>query len=209
LKNSKPNPDIGKFLSSPGKINVKKAEAAMSSDEPIEGRNLINHGDFSGNWREVWTVTGNHAVRKDSATGKTYLQMTEGATLACTFELPVRPDVDAVYWFSFSYEVRGNKPSVVSLTTGDGKEVFREPFFTRRSQEDLLASDNQPLADFRPYAPFAIQGLERSDKELKLLVVSADDGEVGGIYVTDFKIDLRIVPLAASGLFVDDRSYIG
>ncbi|MEJ5058870.1 MULTISPECIES: hypothetical protein [unclassified Pseudomonas] len=192
-----------------GNIDANKGEAAMSSDEPIEGRNLINHGDFSGNWREVWTVTGNHAVREDSATGKTYLQMTEGATAACTFELPIRPDADAVYWISFAYEVRGNKPSVVSLTTGGGKEVFRETFVSRRGQEEPLVSANQPLADFRPYAPYAIEGLVRSDKTIDLLVTSADDGEVGGIYVTDFKIDLRIVPLAVSELSLDDRSYIG
>jgi hypothetical protein len=178
----------------------------MSSDERIEGRNLIEHGDFSGDWRTVWTVTGNPLAREDSATGKTYLQMTKGATITYTFPLPVRPDIDAVYWFSFAYEVRGNRPSQVRLTAGGGKVLFEESFLNRKNTADVDMSDNHPLVDLRPYEPFAIQGLERSETEVALLVTSADGATLDGIHVTDFKIDLRLVPLALRELWLDGRS---
>ena len=185
---------------------MNRDATTMSSDELIEGRNLIEHGDFSGDWRTVWTVSGNPLVREDSATGKTYLYMVKGATIAYTFPLPVRPDIDAVYWFSFAYEVVGNKPSQVRLTAGGGKVLFEESFLSRKSTADADMSDNQPLADFRPYEPFAIQGLERSETEVVLLVTSADGGQLDGINVTDFKIDLHLVPLELRELWLDDRS---
>ncbi|MGF6557705.1 hypothetical protein ABIA48_004085 [Pseudomonas sp. S30_BP2TU TE3576] len=172
----------------------------------IEGRNLIEFGDFSGGWRDVWAVTGPVVVREDSATGKTYLQMTKGATVTQTFQLPVRPDEDAVYWFSFAYEVVGNQPSRVTLTTEGGEVVFDEPFLSRKSQEGAGTSDDEVLVVLRPYAPIAIEGLSRSDTKIDLVVTSADNGNLGGINVTDFKIDLRIVPLALSEMWLDGRS---
>ncbi|EJM58103.1 hypothetical protein [Pseudomonas sp. GM48] len=172
----------------------------------IEGRNLIEFGDFSGRWSDFWAVTGSYAVRQDNETGKTYLQMIEGATVTQTFQLPVRPDEDAVYWFSFAYEVVGDQPSRVTLTTDDGKVVFDERFSSRKSQEDAGTSDDEVRADLMPYPPIAIKGLSRSDTKIDLMVTSADNGRLGGINVTDFKIDLRIDPLKLSEMSLDGRS---
>lgn len=172
----------------------------------IEGRNLIEFGNFSGKWRDFWVVTGPVVVREDSATGKTYLQMTAGATVTQTFQLPVHPDEDAVYWFSFAYEVVGNQPSRVTLTADGGKVVFDEHFSSRKGQEDAATSDDEVRAVLRPYPPIAIERLSRSDTKIDLMVTSADNGNLGGIHVTDFKIDLRIDPLELSEMSLDGGS---
>lgn len=172
----------------------------MSVNEMIEGRNLIKRGEFGDDWQDDWTVSGNPLARTDSVTGKTYLQMTKGATVLQQFSLPVRPDTDAVYWISFSYEVKGNKPSNVKLTTDRGEVVFDEPFASRKGQENEGA-----LAEFRVYEPFDIKGLDRSDKFIDLLVTSADGATLDGINVTDFKIDLRLGPLQLKSLSLDGR----
>jgi len=190
----------------PGNTNSTIGEAIMSVNESIEGKNLIKFGDFSGEWREFWDVEEPVLELKDSDTGKPYLSMTEGATVTQTFPLEVCPGEDAVYWFSFAYEVVGSKPSHVTLTTGGGRVVFEEPFYSRKSQEDAGTLDNEVLVDLSLYPPTAIQGLSSSDTEIVLVVTSANNGFSGGINVTDIKIDPRIVPLSPSEIWFDGRS---
>jgi hypothetical protein len=183
-----------------------KGEVIMTDIELIEGRNLIERGDFTDGWRDVWTIEGTHAEREDDATGKRYLQLINGAKASYRFDLPVRPDNDAVYWFSFRYEVAGSKPSNVKMTTDGGIVIFDEPFLSRKALENAASPGNAPLAEFRPYEPFALQGPERLDKAIDLVVTAASGGSRDGINITDFKIDLRLAPLELSELSLDDRS---
>lgn len=176
----------------------------MSNAELIEGRNLITDGDFSDNWREDWAVTGSVGERTDNNTGKSYLEMVDGATIKCRIDLPVRPDTDAVYWFSFSYEAVGNNPSNVKITHSGGGVIFDEPFMTRR-QQVAEADTPSPQADFRHYEPLNLGGLEREHAHIDLLVTAASGGGRVGIRVTDFKIDLRLAPLELDGLSFDGR----
>lgn len=178
----------------------------MSIAELIEGRNLMTHGDFSDGWNTSWVVKGTHQVRTDSATGKTYLQIFDGATAECSIDLPVRPGTDAAYWFAFSYEGLGTKPNHVKIMHDGGTVIFDESFMTRLQQGAEMKSPS-PLAAFRPYAPKGLEGLERESVRIDLLVTAATGGNREGINITDFKIDLRLAPLVLKELALDGREY--
>ena len=176
----------------------------MSNTELIEGRNLLTHGEFSDGWQTSWVVEGTHQVREDSATGKTYLQIYNGATAQCSIDLPVRPDTDAVYWFSFSYEGIGSKPSNVTIKEDGGNVIFDESFMTRL-EPGAEREAPSPLADFRPYPPKDLEGLERKNVRVDLIVTAASGGSREGINITDFKMDLRLAPLELTALSLDGR----
>lgn len=176
----------------------------MSIAELIEGRNLITHGDFSDGWRTSWVVEGTHQARTDSVTNKTYLQIYDGATARCSIDLPVRPDTDAVYWFSFSYEGIGSKSSNVQIRHDGGEVIFDESFRTRLQQGAEMKTPS-PLAEFRPYAPKDLEGMARERYRIDLLVTAPTGGDQYGISITDFKIDLRLAPLELKELKLDGR----
>ncbi len=176
----------------------------MSIAELIEGRNLVTHSEFSDGWRTTWDVEGDYQVRTDGATGKKYLRISDGATAKCSIGLPVRPDTDAVYWFSFSYEGLGAKPSNVKIMHDGGKVIFDESFMSRLEQ-GAEVKDPTPLAEFRPYAPKDLEGLERGSVRIDLLVTAATGGDQEGINVIDFKIDLRLAPLELKELSLDGK----
>ena len=177
----------------------------MTDNELIEGRNLIEHPDFTGGWRDFWTVTGSHLELQDSATGKYYLQMVEGATASCSIDLPIRPGNDAVYWFSLLYEGMGTKANNVRIQKEGGEVIFDEPFLTRKVQESADVADPAPLADFRAYPPTDLKALVQTDKRIDLRVTAADGSDRNGINVTGVKIDLRLAPLELSSLSLDGR----
>lgn len=176
----------------------------MSIAELVEGRNLVTHGDFSDGWATSWDVKGSHQVRTDSTTSKKYLRILDGATAKCSIDLPVRPDTDAVYWFSFSYEGLGANRSNVKIMHDGGKVIFDESFGSRLQQGAEVKAPS-PLAVFRPYAPKDLEGLERESVRIDLLVTAALGGDREGINITDFKIDLRLAPLELKELSLDGR----
>ncbi|MBD9587278.1 hypothetical protein IB254_09420 [Pseudomonas sp. PDM03] len=177
----------------------------MTNNELIEGRNLIEHGGFTSGWQATWTAEGAHLVREDSVTGKSYLQLNNGATARCSVDLPIHPHEKAIYWFSFSYEGLGVKPSNVTIRTAGGVVIFDESFISRKPQVNSGATDPAPLAELRPYPPIELEGLSLTDKKIELVVTAATGGTREGINVTDFKFDLRLVPLELSQLLLDGR----
>lgn len=177
----------------------------MTDNELIEGRNLIEYPDFTGRWRDFWTVTGSHLQFQDPATGKYYLQMVDGATASCSIDLPIRPGNDAVYWLSFLYEGMGTKVNNVRIQKEGGEVIFNESILTRKVQESADVVDPAPLADFRAYHPTDLKALVQTDKRIDLRVTAADGSDSNGINLTGVKIDLRLVPLVLSSLSLDGR----
>jgi len=179
----------------------------MTDEKLIEGRNLIDHGDFTSGWKATWTVTGTHGIYQDADTGKDYLRLMDGATATCHVDLPVRPDSDARYLFSFSYEGLGSKPSTVTIQKQGGRVIFDESFLSRKPQENAGTADPAPLVELRPYEPVELGPLVRDDvnTKLTLLVTAAPGGSREGINITDVKFDLQLYPLALSELSLDCR----
>lgn len=171
----------------------------MANDDVIRGKNLFVSPEFSGDWASYWTVTGSHQVLQDDETGKRYLKIVNGATAKCSVELPVRPDADARYWFSFLYEAVYSGVNKVTIQKEDGEVIFDESFVTRKGLENP-AADEVPFAAFRPYEPVALQRLERSDTRIDLTVTAASGGTRNGILITGFDMDLRLAPLEAEVL---------
>ena len=177
----------------------------MTNNELIEGRNLIKHGDFTSRWQETWTVDGSYLVRKDSETGKSYLQLNNGATARCSVDLPVPTHEKARYWFSFSYEGLGVRSSNVKIATQGGVVIFDEPFMSRKPQDNSGTADPAPLVELRPYLPIDLERLLSTDTKIELVVTAAMGSNRDGINITDFKFDLRLAPLELSSLSVDGR----
>ena len=182
----------------------------MTSNELVEGRNLIEHGGFSSGWQATWTVEGSHLVREDSVTGKSYLQLNNGATVRCSVDLPIAPapDKKALYWFSFSYEGLGTRSSNVTIKTVSGEVIFDEVFMSRKSQDNSGTADPAPLAELRPYPPIELEGLLPKDNKIDLVVTAATGGSREGINVTDFKFDLRLAPLELRSMLLDGREIL-
>lgn len=171
----------------------------MANEELIRGRNLFSHPTFTGDWRTSWTATpGKHRVRLDTVTGLYYMELVDGGTATCTVPVPVRPGLDARYWFAFWYQAIGSGDNNVSIRTDDGTEIFNEPFRTRKVQSQSGSQEQAPLAALVPYDPYDLQGLKRENTQLIVTVTAAGGGENNGIYITDFDMNAVLAPLAAS-----------
>lgn len=168
----------------------------MPNEDVIRGKNLFVSPEFSGEWASNWAVTGSHQVLQDDVTGKRYLKIVNGATAKCSVDLPVRPDFDARYWFSFLYEAIGAGINKVTIQKDDGEVIFDEPFATRKGLENS-GTDEVPFAELRTFEPVALERLERKNVRIDLTVTAASDSTRDGIHITGFDMDLRLAPLEA------------
>ena len=171
------------------------------SDELIQGRNLLLHGRFPAQWKDVWTPNGvGNARLVDDAVYGAYL-MTNGLSEVTqviplpTFTNAQMEGVTARTRFVYENYNEGRGAGVL-FTTSAGVEF---PI-------DLSGKKNL-FAEWNEYVWANIPGVTAADTNLEVTIKAPDISGSGGLRITDIGVDLMLSPLQLKNLQLDGRVY--